>query len=353
MKSVLTPTDSKSSLLAWLLFVSGALVFAFLSGRLTPHEVADSPSYLEYSFASLDQICRSIRTPGYPLWLLLFKKTIGIQAVPAAQVIVHATAAWWLFCELAQWGMPTRGRLATAVAVGIGCTAMDNIHVISSDALAASLGVMTATSLLRWARLDGASSGWFAIVVASTLAIFLRPAYLFLIPWMLVAGTMLRRLRGTAWGPACWASLRVSLGTLLLVVGWMSMRLAVVGDFAILPFGHQNLAGILVQLVSDEELKEVGGDLGAAIVDAKHRFDADVGLAEGEGGATMTIDARWDDMTWAIVFPASKTVADDLVASHRATAALNKSIVRRYPFRYASWLVKAARRAPGRSPRTS
>ena len=47
------------------------------------------------------------------------------------------------------------------------------------------------------------------------------------------------------------------------MLGWMSVRYVTVGDFAIAPFGHQNLAGVLVQLVSDDEL--------AVVVDAANR----------------------------------------------------------------------------------
>ncbi len=337
--------DSKLSFLLWLLFVGGGLALALVIGRLDPHYVPDSRSYLEYPFGSLEKICRASRLPAYPLWLLLFRQTVGIAVVPAAQVIVHATASWLLFRELGKWGMAVAPRLAAAIAVGIGCTAMDHIHTISTDAMAASLGVITATAVLRWARLDGGELSWLPIVIAAVTTIFLRPAYLFLIPWILVAGAMLRRSQDTDWRSAWRSSFGVSLLTALPILAWMTMRLIVVGDFGILPFGHQNLAGILIQLVNDEELTEVGGEHGAAIVEAKNEFDEEVGFAAGEAGATMTIDARWDDMTWRIVVPsANRLVGGDIVASHQAMARLNRAIIRRFPLRYVTWLLKAARR---------
>ncbi len=346
MAAELSNTDSRtSSLLVWLLFVGAGLALAYLTARLTPHYVDDSPSYVEYEFASLDQICRATRMPGYPLWLLLLKKTMGIQFVPAAQVILHATAAWLLYRELAQWAVPMAARLAAAIAVAIGCTAADHVHTVSTDLIAASLGVMTATAVLRWARLDGAAVSWLPVVLAAVAVIFIRPAYLFLIPWIFVAGALLRHLKGTSWRSAWLSSGTVSLIAVLPIIAWMTLRLAVVGDFAVLPFGHQNLAGILIQLVSDEELQDVGGELGTAIVAAKQQYDAEIGFAEGEPGATMTIDARWHPMMWSVAFPASVKVAgDDLIDSHRALATLNKSIIKRYPLRYARWLLKSARR---------
>jgi uncharacterized membrane protein (Fun14 family) len=341
----LSDSSSKSSLVAWLLFVGGGLLAALLTGRLTAQMVPDSVSYLEYSFGSLEAICRSIRTPGYPLWLLPFQKTIGIDFVPVGQVIVHATAVWWLFAELRSWDLPLAQRLVAAIAIGVGCTASDLIRVISTDALAASLGVVTVTAVLRWARLDDRPGTLLPIVLTGAAAIFVRPAYLFLIPWLLIAGAMLRRVKGASWRLAVGSSVKVTLLLALPVVGWMTLRLAVVHDFGIVPFGHQNLAGVLVQLVSDEELKQLDCELGAAVGEEIHRFDADVGFAPGAAGATMTIDARWDDMTYHVaVAAAKKTYGDDPVIYHRGIARLNREIVNRYPHRYAIWLVKAVRR---------
>jgi hypothetical protein len=331
-----------------LLFVVAGLALALLTGRLTPHLVPDSASYLNYSFSSLEEICRSARMPGYPLWLLIWKRTIGIEIVPAAQVIVHATAAWWLLCELKQWEMPRGQRLAAAIAVGVGCTAMDHISTISTDAIAASFGVMVATAMLRSVRLRNRRWSWVPVAVLATVAIFIRPAYLFLIPWLLIGGAMLERIGGISWRSALISGFRLSAIVVLPLVAWMCVRFAVVGDFAILPFGHQNLAGILVQLVSDDELRGLRGEparLAGGIVDRKHEFEADHGFAEGDPGATMTIDARWDDMTYNVVVRAAREITgDDTVMQNLAIARLNKAIIRRWPVRYAIWLLKAVRR---------
>ena len=209
------------------MFVGGGLLVALLTGRLTPQLVPDSVSYLEYSFGSLEEICRSIRTPGYPLWLLSLTSTVGIKFVPAAQVIIQATAVWWLFSELRSWDMPLAQRLAAAIAVGVGCTASDQIRVISTDALAASIGIFTATAVLRWARLDDRFGTLAPIVLTATTAIFVRPAYLFLIPWLLIGGALLRRVNGTSWRSAFGSSLQISLLLVVPVVGWMTLRYAV------------------------------------------------------------------------------------------------------------------------------
>ncbi|GAA5510130.1 hypothetical protein [Novipirellula caenicola] len=333
----------------WISFVVGGVFIAWLSGRLEPHFVSDSTSYLEYSFSSLDEIGRSIRTPGYPLWLMAFRGTVGLTWVPLAQVIVHATAAFWLATELRRQGMMHRHCIVAGIAIAVGCTAMDNINIISTDAIAASVGVMAATALLR---LSSAADSWrwaAATAVLSVVAIMLRPAYLFLIPWLAVAGSLLGRVHGQRWKTSIGNSVLVSIATLLPILAWMGLRMIAVNDFGILPFGHQNLGGVLVQLVSDEELTQLPGDaaaMGEAIVFEKQRLAATGhSFAAGDAGATMTIDARWDEMTYFVVVPAAKSLAgDDPVAQHNAIKVMNQAIIAQYPLRYATWIAKNGRR---------
>ncbi|EMI15487.1 membrane protein [Rhodopirellula maiorica SM1] len=333
----------------WISFVVGGVFVAWLSGRLEPHFVSDSTSYLDYSFSSLDSIGRSIRTPGYPLWLLAFRSIVGLEWVPLAQVIVHAMAASWFAIELRRLGMMHRYSVIAGIAVAVGCTAMDNINIISTDAIAASAGVMVATALLRFST---AADSWrwaTATVILSVIAIMLRPAYLFLIPWLLAAGGLLGRVHGQSWKTAIGNAMIVSIATLVPILAWMGLRMVAVNDFGILPFGHQNLAGVLVQLVSDEELETLPGDaaaMGKAIVLKKQKLAATGHtFAAGEAAATMTIDARWDEMTYFVVVPAAKSLAgDDPVAQHNAIKSMNKEIIRQYPRRYILWVAKNGRR---------
>lgn len=336
-------------LLSWPAIVVAGLAAAWVSGRLEFQLVPDSPSYLEYPFGSLEAIGRSIRTPGYPLFLLALARSLGLAAVPVAQVIVHATAVWALAAQMKGWAMPLAERLAVAIAVGLGCTPMDHIAVVSTDALAASIGVGSAAATLRWARHGGPlRDAWLPAALVAA-AILIRPAYLFLLPWLAVAGVLLLRQRAVRWRPAIPRSLTLAGFAAVPVIVWMTIRLVAVGDFALVPFGHQNLAGVLVQLASDRELERLPGTAGevgravvaekAALAESGHRF------AEGAPRATMTIDARWDEMTYFVVVPASEEVAgDDPIAQHHVLAELDRAIVSRYPLRYALWVAKAFRR---------
>ena len=300
---------------------------------------------MEYSFASADAMGRSIRTPGYPLWLSAIRSTLGLALVPLAQVVVHATAAFCLFVEFRNWKFNTPVAMVAAACVGLGCTFMDHVHTVSSDTFAASLGVMTVVALLRWARTRDGWKSLALVVVLAAATIAVRPAYLFLIPWLIIAGTMVGVIGSRAWRESLLSSCVLGGGVAGLLVVWMLFRLVGVGDFSILPFGHQNLAGVLVQLLSDEELSSLDSSLGKAVVDEKHRFDSTVGFAAGDPGATMTIESRWDNMSYLVVVPAAtKEYGEDTIANHNGIAEMNKEIVRTYPLRYVKWILLAIRR---------
>lgn len=328
------------------------------TGGLALRMVPDSPSYLNYPFGSLAEALRSQRPPGYPLFIRLIEGTVGLRHMPLVQLLLHLAACIALMRELGRWGTPASRSLAAGLAIALGCTAMANVPILATDALAASLGVLTATALLRWARLDGrlAVAGWVAF--AALMAIALRPAYLFLVPWTFLAGMVLLHLRhraaGSTWrdfnirgaGPAC-----VVMALIVVpLCAWVVLRGRVVGDLALLPFGHQNLAGLTVQWVADDELlatSEKARPLAAGIIRQRTQFLAAGGrFAPGDPGATMTLESRWDDYTWYVVVPAADRLhPGDTIASHHAIRDLNRDLLQRYPGRYGRWLLLGARRA--------
>ncbi len=341
------PSDHQTTplLLTWLAVVLAGIGLAWVSGRLEPILVPDSQSYQNYCFDSLTEMGRSIRTPGYPAWLTIITATLGLSFVPLLQVVVHAWATWWLWYELRCWGMIRGQAIAAAFAVGVGCTAMDHINVISTDALAASLGVMTVVASMRWTRRGDSVSALLLTVLLAVVTIAIRPAYLFLPVWLLIGGACLRRRVGMPWGWALQTSSTATLLVVIPIIGWCAVRQATVNDFGIVPFGHQNLAGVLVQLVSDDELSDLG-ELGRTVVKRKRDYISTLDQsADDPPYATMTIDARWDAMTYAVVIPAADdVVGGDVIKSHRAVKGLNRTIVYQWPGRYAIWIAKAIRR---------
>lgn len=341
------------SAIRWCFFVVLGVVLAAASGRLGPHLVNDSPSYLEYPLGNLSQMLMSIRTPGYPVLLALVKATLGLSAMPFVQVVLHATAAWALGEELQGRSMPMRKAMVAALCVLVGCTAMDNISTISTDASGASFGVLTAVLMMRASRKDAIGS-WVACGLLGLLAIAIRPAYLFLLPWMTIAGWMLvKHDGGSHWHRT--AGLRVSLAVLLLLIGWMSLRKSIVNDFALVPFGHQNLSAILVQTVPLETLRSLTGDGGELSVRVAESLQQECYESPEQGGglATLTIERQWDSINYKVILPIARELElrrpeskDGLnVRVHRRVAAMNHQILAASKRGYARWLLLAMRRA--------
>ena len=189
----------------------------------------------------------------------------------------------------------------------------------------------------------------------SFAAIMVRPAYLSLIPFLLIAGTLLGQMSGESWKRGVVTSAGLTFGVCVCVLAWMGLRGAVVSDFGVLPFGHQNLAGVTFQLVGDEELLAVAPEsreLLEQILVARDTASqrglvlADPGGQAGMTAATMTIEARWNDLIYQAIVPAvNSRYPGDPVAAHRELAKINRAIVMKYPLRYARWLVLASRRA--------
>jgi hypothetical protein len=337
-------------------FISVAMVIVFgMTGRLVPHHVPDTQSYLSYPFHSLDEALRSTRTIGYPLLLKGVGSTVGLQWTPLVHLLIHATASWMMLFELKRWGTPAICRWAAALAVAFGCTSLDNINTIATDAPAASIGVMAGLQLMAWARTGRRLSVTVTFVLLCIATITLRPAYLAMIPWTVIAGPLLiYRWGRTDHRVSVVSSIRQSIllssWIVLPVIGWIIIRGVVVNDYAFLPFGHQNLAGITVQLVSEQELLALEGSPGVLakeIVESRERFErAGNRLAPGDAHAALTIESRWDDYVWHIVFPAADGLyPGDIIASNRAAKELNQAIIRQYPVRYLRWLGLGMRRA--------
>ncbi|MEO1618289.1 MAG: hypothetical protein AAFV88_20730, partial [Planctomycetota bacterium] len=264
--------------------------------------------------------------------------------------------------------VPGGAALVAALSVLLGCTFSDHVHTVSTDSIALSLGVMTVVSWLWYSRTEFKRAFLVTVVLAVT-TIFVRPAYLFLIPWLALAGWF------SPWLNASKGEHRISLrqrlrggwmaGVIALVVlCWMGSRLVVVGEFGLLPFGHQNLSGILVQTVTQDELLELAesasdshpeaAQLAGAVALQLQWMDFET-PSDSSGLPTMTMESQWDDLNYRVVWPTAKKLIEGkendssrtpaAIDEHRMIGGLNRMIVARYPQRYLRWLALAARRA--------
>ncbi|TWU15772.1 hypothetical protein [Allorhodopirellula heiligendammensis] len=345
-----------------------------VSGRWQPHLVSDSASYLDYPFASLESMARYSRLPAYPALLraclaIAPSESVGLQLVVLVQILLQAIAVSFFMIEMRRWGLSRSAAIAAAAAVAVGCSFWDHVSTIATDCAAMSWGVITAACILRGWRIGFSTPLAAGVAASSLLSISLRPAYLFLLPWVI---TMVLFRAGDGVLPPWtrrWRDVAV-IGSLPLVVllGWCQFRYTVANDFSLLPFGHQNMAAVTTQLLDNDELEQMSGPGGALASEIARRR---VAVSTGRSGRAsqpgtgaidgldlrvtsdpslradsyMTLENRWDAMTYLVAIPAAIAVAgDDPIDQHRLLAELDRQIVLAYPLRYARWWMLAMRR---------
>ncbi len=358
-------------MLAWSLAL---FVVCVATNRWRPHLVSDSPSYLSYSFSPSAEMARQIRLPVYPLLLssveiLAPSDASALQMVVVIQILLHAIAVSLLMIELQAWGTHRIAAITAAAAVAIGCSFWDNVSTIATDCLAMSIGVITATCVLRGWRIGFSIQLIIMLSLLTLIAIGLRPAYLFLLTWAVVMflvrpfdaqPTMwLRRFRDVGW---------FVVVPIVVLLAWCGFRYQSAGDFSLLPFGHQNMAAVTTQLLDNDELERLPGEVGVLSREiAKRRVLVSRGgvisahaeeRTRGDGldlravsdpakraDSYMTLENRWDAMTYLVVTPAVASIAgNDILVQHRLLADLDRTIVRSYPLRYFRWWLLAIRR---------
>ncbi|MEM6364335.1 MAG: hypothetical protein AAF745_07910 [Planctomycetota bacterium] len=361
----------------WHIYVVAIITLlgaSLLRNRLTPNEVPDTPSYRGYSFGSAVAVAEASRTPGYPVFLRvcdsLFGRDAGLQWVVLAHIALHAWAATMLVEELLGSGLSS---VISGIAGGlilIANTFWDHGNTIATDAPALSLVVILGVLVLRLWRTTPDIKQGLIIGGLVTVLIFVRPAYLFVLPWlflMLVFPPTGSSLRSTHAGSSsvlrqrCVVGLPIFVPPVMVLLGWCSFRAATVNDFGLLPFGHQNLAAVTTQLLDEEELVSLpgkAGELGQIIAKLRSdtnpkAFDASardpLDLRQSSDARTrapnyMTIENRWDAMTYYVIVPAASQLAETPTQQHRLLANLDRAIVFDYPLRYVRWVMLAFRR---------
>lgn len=336
--------------LVYLVFGALAYFAAWGAGGFSPHYVPDSPSYLDYPLDSFDSAFRSVRTPGYPIALELFEVTIGIHWVPIAQILLHVLACSLLARELSDWRITFRASLVVGFTVLLGCTFTDNYRTIATDLPALSFAMLAICGSLRQLRRPTGRLGWILFVLFAAIAVSMRPAYLFLVAWPVVMSVLISRQLRWSFRSGLWQGFKLGSGLGLCIVAWMGARWWTVGDFGVAPFGHQNLSGVLVQLLTKEELQALRGgpaDLVEAVTQKRKEL-RQIGkeFETGPAIATMTLDAQWHDAMYQWIVPAANSIHEsDSIAQHHALADLDRAILTTFPQRYFLWLAKAFRQA--------
>ncbi len=373
------------------------LLLSLVTGRIRPHLVPDSATYLQHTWDPPSAAARSIRPPGYPLLLDLLlaegrkpsgaapdseilaegRKPSGAAPVPQflaegrkpsgaspgglrrsakisaarltgvviIQIAWQAIAAAALILELRRWRVVKPIAYVAGAVLAVGCPFWDHVSTIATDSLAASIAAMIGVVTLAGWRKGFGPPAAVGLSLLTLMAISLRPAALYLIaavPLAIAAGwcpglTQLASRPSRREAPTL-AILCYLLPIGCVLGGWCFWRGAVTGDYGLLPFGHINLAGVTIQLVSPEELRDVGPDHPVAYEIFQNP------LYRGRAMSTMEIEDRWDAQSYFVAAAAAALNGGDAVDQNRILGGLNRSLILAHPGRYIHWVLLSVRR---------
>ncbi|HEX4954570.1 MAG TPA: hypothetical protein VF017_14355 [Thermoanaerobaculia bacterium] len=308
----------------------------------------------------------AIRTPGYPL---LLKGTRAVCAdlscLPEVQLLLHGLACLALCAGLLAVGLSPAAALAASVLVTTAPLAGTFIPWVMSDLPGASLGVLAVAALLAClARPCGWT--WSALALALALTWLTRPAYLFLVPLLPLAGLWHALVRDGL--PAWRRTLRrtllpLGLASCLPLLLWCTLRFALLGSFAPVSFTGFNLIGLTASWLTEPVV---------ARLPPEPRELAGIILAERQTRGMAPVDAttpyaqwraQFDTNVWGLSAEAARelgrrelakrhqprrvTLLREVEADHRLTG-LSLALIRDQPGLYARWLRSGWHLALGR-----
>lgn len=319
------------------------------------HEVADTPSYLDFPFRPLEAGLASTRTYGYPLFLeIVLGLTGSKQAVPWAQYAVHVLCVICWYFGARNWFPRASHAAIAAASLLVTHTLLRNVSTLATDSLASSFAIGAIGMLMAVVASPRKPFRWILLTALVFAAYQVRPAYLFLVPLCPVLGTGLlllrRRLQPDRDPPPLVGPWRlggylagIALAPLLL---FCLVRGAVVGDFGLVSFTGYNFCGVVGQFLDRSTVSCLPVEVQPVAEEALLRR---IRLAEEIPGFSgdvvtsyITIENRFDVNTALVFPPAARTVSGgDPVETNRLLVRLATGIIRCHPKLYALWLAKA------------
>jgi hypothetical protein len=254
------------------LWLAALLIGVFLYwdsvGYLVAHRHADSFSYIRAAGPeSLEQALSYHRTAGYPLLVDLLqdgsKRTFELRyrALIVFQAVTYLVATWLLWYAVRCYA--GSGWLAFAFAAPLPFAGVvRTVWNVGPDFLAAAL-VVTATALLLWIA-DSRPRWW--VLAPFAVAVFLcyqmRPAGMFLVGFLPLAGVLLSISAGVT-SPRRLARLGTGLAaaTLLPFLAFSALRWAVVGHFGVVSFTGSNQAAVAMCFLDTALTRELPPDV--------------------------------------------------------------------------------------------
>lgn len=330
-----------------LVLVLGALV-----GWWTVIMAADSASYLQAAAMGWPEVLTAERSVGYPLILRVVQLVSpDLALAPLAHALLVFAAVFTLHEGLRRYGAPEWTAFAGASAFLYGTLQHKNLvsHVLT-DAPAMATAGMTAGFLLMVVASPRSVWGWAGLVLATAATWEIRPAHMQIVGVVPVAGAGLLWLRTRSF-----AGWRVVLGlaaaSVLPLLAWCALRLAVVGHFGVVSYGGYALCGMGVELMDREmlEARPLPADLqplADQIMARKDEEDLPPAFSGRFGVDMYRYDENYSTNIFVIAVPAAEAVyGGDNVAVDSALTRISREAMARDRAHWLSWGARTYPRA--------
>lgn len=343
------PAAFASQPVVWVL-LQAALVAAFLeaTGQFEARLNPDSASYRQMPFDSLAAALSHTRTFGYPAFLRLVRAAAGTDlAAPYFQFAAYVAAAVGFCVALRSIGFSRPAAGAAASALLYSRVAFEQTGDVVADVLAAALAVASMSLLLVAIARPASVVAWAGLTPAVFLTYQTRPAYLFLVPLVPLVGfglsAFVHRRPVRSFGCLGLTSL-LAASTVVPLLAFCALRMAVVGHFGLVSFGGYNLIGISGQFLDEKLAREVSPEVRplAQRIIQRRRLVADW----QPPGDYWAMEAMYNPTVWTLTVPAAEELyGTDAVRTNRSITRLSREVIRLRPRAYLRWLVWSGREA--------
>lgn len=262
-----------------------AVIYSFK--RFHVETVPDSDSYLSY-FKTLDgtngflnAIFIKYRTIGYPAFLWgIAKVSPSYSILPLAHCVVHVISVLFFFRALCSFGFSPWPAFVASSPLFYSDVVLRYISWVSSDSIAASMGIMCIAMLLFVISHPRKLWLWIGLSLFVFISYQMRPIYLFLmilIPCLGLLLSLLRcfinRRRIACFGIAKLAS-SLFLSLYIPLVVFCAIRWVTIGQLNLTLAGAVNGASVTMPLLTKDIIPKLPSELralAAKIVDEREK----------------------------------------------------------------------------------
>jgi len=212
----------------------------------------------------LQRVFSESRTVGYPV-LLVFIHMLspGLGLLPEIQYALLALAVFFLYTSLCVYGFRKPAAFFGSSILLYAGFVSSFVPEVMSDSAGVSMAIVTVGFLFRAAGKPGRLFPLLGMGLSAFFTYQIRPAFLFLVPWLPLSVLALEWIRGRyeAVKPGTGQLIRHIAVAILLALFplllFSAARMSLTGHFGLTSFGGINFIGITLQLLPEDRVDEL------------------------------------------------------------------------------------------------